>query len=98
MTSTNTLIFRRFDDVHVRLLLCLQDEIALLEQQLIKLDASAPSLGDKTMQKMQIMRELRRVVAEYGMTCSSPCENAVLIDNRPSLRQLVANASKESKQ
>ena len=98
MTSTNTVIFRRFDDVHVRLLLCLQDEIALLEKQLLKLDAGAPSIGDKTMQKMQIMRELRRVVAEYGMIRSASCQNVVLTGNRSSLRQLVANAGQQSKQ
>lgn len=65
MTNTNTVIFRRFDEVHVKLLLCLQDEISMLEKQLNRLESGAGS-GDKVMQKLQIMRELRRVVAEYG--------------------------------
>ena len=66
MTTTSQVIFRRFDDVHVKLLLCLQDEIAQLEQELMTLESGAPVTGDKTGQKMRVMRELRRVVAEYG--------------------------------
>ena len=68
MTNTSTMVFRRFDDVHVKLLLCLQDEIGQLERELMRLEgaASAPAGVDKTTAKLKIMRELRRVVAEYG--------------------------------
>ena len=37
MTNTSTMVFRRFDDVHVKLLLCLQDEIGQLERELMRL-------------------------------------------------------------
>ena len=68
MTSTSTIIFRRFDDVHVKLLLCLQDEISQLERDLMGLEGAARAPGgvDKAAANMKIMRELRRVVAEYG--------------------------------
>jgi hypothetical protein len=66
MSTKSTVIFRRFDDVHVKLLLCLQDEIAQLERELLNLESGAPVTGDKNVQRMRIMRELRRVVAEYG--------------------------------
>lgn len=68
MTEKNTLVFRRFDDVHVRLLLCLQSEISQLEKELSTLE-SPTSHGypaEKMTQKMRVLRELRRVVAEYG--------------------------------
>jgi hypothetical protein len=66
MSTKSTVVFRRFDDVHVKLLLCLQDEIAGLEKDLLDLDSGVPVTGDKNMQRMTIMRELRRVVGEYG--------------------------------
>ena len=68
MTSTSTVIFRRFDDVHVKLLLCLQDEISQLERELMRLDgaAAAPAGVDKMVARGKVMRELRRVVGEYG--------------------------------
>jgi hypothetical protein len=66
MSTKSTVVFRRFDDVHVKLLLCLQDEIAGLEKDLLDLDSGAPVTGDKNAQRMTIMRELRRVVGEYG--------------------------------
>lgn len=68
MTETNTVVFRRFDDVHVRLLLCLQDEISQLEGELARLESptSTVSPTEKTPQKMRVLRELRKVVAEYG--------------------------------
>ena len=66
MTTTSQVIFRRFDDVHVKLLLCLQDEIAQLEQELMGLENGSPVTSDGVGQKMKVMRELRRVVAEYG--------------------------------
>lgn len=66
MSTRSTVVFRRFDDVHVKLLLCLQDEIAGLEKELLNLDSGTPVTGDKNAHRMRIMRELRRVVAEYG--------------------------------
>ncbi len=68
MTEKNTMVFRRFDDVHVRLLLCLQDEIAELEKELLRVESpsSSGSPGEKMSQKMRILRDLRKVVAEYG--------------------------------
>ncbi|KIV85235.1 hypothetical protein PV11_00958 [Exophiala sideris] len=68
MTEKNTIVFRRFDDVHVRLLLCLQDEISQLEKELAKLESPTSSNGgsaEKMSQKMKVMRELRKVVSEY---------------------------------
>jgi hypothetical protein len=67
MTTTQTMIFRRFDDVHVQLLLCLQDEISDLERRLNELDGTDTSRNDQSMERMQILRELRKVVGEYGM-------------------------------
>ncbi|RMZ78567.1 hypothetical protein DV738_g3816, partial [Chaetothyriales sp. CBS 135597] len=64
MSRRSTVIFRRFDDVHVKLLFCLQDEIAQLEEELGQLEAA--SAPDKTGPKMiRVMRDLRKVVAEY---------------------------------
>lgn len=62
MTTTQTMIFRRFDDVHVQLLLCLQDEISDLESKMKELDNAG-----RTVERMQVIRELRKVVGEYGM-------------------------------
>ncbi|KAL2419980.1 hypothetical protein ABEF95_009798 [Exophiala dermatitidis] len=73
MAEKNTIVFRRFDDVHVRLLLCLQDEISQLESELLKLEASA-SVGDateKTGQKTRVMRDLRKLVSEYDQMLST---------------------------
>ena len=75
MTTTSQVIFRRFDDVHVKLLLCLQDEIAQLEQELMTLETGASATGDRNLQTMRVMRELRRVVAEYGKPRSVVCLN-----------------------
>lgn len=67
MSRKSAVIFRRFDDVHVKLLLCLQDEISGLEEQLFALEQDAHENSiDRPGQKMRVMRELRRVVAEYG--------------------------------
>ena len=66
MTTKSQVIFRRFDDVHVKLLLCLQDEIAQLEQELDAVESGVPTTSDSPGQKTRVMRELRRVVAEYG--------------------------------
>lgn len=66
MTSNQTMIFRRFDDVHVQLLLCLQDEISELERKLTELEGASMTRNERTLERMQVIRELRRVVTEYG--------------------------------
>ena len=66
MTTRSQVIFRRFDEVHVKLLLCLQDEIAQLERELTTLEGGAPSADHNTGSKTRVMQELRRIVAEYG--------------------------------
>lgn len=73
MSRKSTVVFRRFDEVHVRLLVGLQEEIEGLEGALFALeeaDANGVSgvEGDaaRVGQKMRVMRELRRVVGEYG--------------------------------
>ncbi|OCT55098.1 hypothetical protein CLCR_02862 [Cladophialophora carrionii] len=67
MTEKNTIVLRRFDDVHARLLLSLQDEISQLEQELERLEnpTSAGSVSERMLAKTRILRELRKVVAEY---------------------------------
>jgi hypothetical protein len=72
MTEKNTIVLRRFDDVHARLLLSLQDEISQLEQELEKLESptSAGGGSERMLAKTRILRELRKVVAEYGMLYS----------------------------
>lgn len=68
MTTENTVVFRRFDDVHVRLLLCLQDEIAQLEKDIWELESpnSPGTASEKLLKRTRVLRELRKVVAEYG--------------------------------
>ncbi len=68
MTEKNNVVLRRFDDVHARLLLSLQDEISLLEQELEALESPTSSLSasEKMLAKTRILRGLRKVVAEYG--------------------------------
>lgn len=74
MTETQSLIFRRFDAVHVRLLLYLQDEISQLETQLRKLDeqnmferghhnGTFREVADGF--RTEIMERLRVLVGEY---------------------------------
>ncbi|KIW71189.1 hypothetical protein PV04_03385 [Phialophora macrospora] len=67
MTEKNTIVLRRFDDVHARLLLSLQDEISQLEQELEKLESptSSGSASERMLAKTRVLRELRKVVAEY---------------------------------
>jgi len=74
MTSENTVVFRRFDDVHVQLLLCLQDEITQLERELQELDNSngPGTASEKILKRSRILRELRKVVAEYGEQIATP--------------------------
>lgn len=66
MTANDTIIFRRFDEVHVQLLLTLQDEITQLEKDLMKLETASMTRNDRDIERSRIMRELRKVVAEYG--------------------------------
>ena len=93
MTTTSQVIFRRFDDVHVKLLLCLQDEIAQLEQELMAMENGAPAVGDSPGQKMRVMRELRRVVAEYGELLAFLEEFSANKLVRSPIRKLVVDAS-----
>lgn len=101
MTEKNTIVFRRFDDVHVRLLLCLQDEISLLENELLKLEspASSGSPSEKMMSKTRILRELRKIVAEYGESqdrSARPKKARFLTFCRSSLHDVVQDASQQS--
>ena len=66
MTVNDTVIFRRFDEVHIQLLLCLQDEIAQLEREMIKLESAVMTRSDRDIERSRVIRELRKVVAEYG--------------------------------
>ena len=67
MTRSSTLIFRRFDEVHVQLLLHLQDEIAQLEKELVELDTTTSvAKAERDLRRIKILRELRGLVAEYG--------------------------------
>lgn len=66
MTANDTVIFRRFDDVHVQLLLCLQDEITQLERELMGLESASMTRSDRDIERSRVIRELRKVVAEYG--------------------------------
>jgi hypothetical protein len=74
MTETQNLIFRRFDEIHVRLLLYVQDQIVQLETQLRKLDDQ--NIAEKGMHngtfredvdrvRVEIMERLRILVGEY---------------------------------
>jgi hypothetical protein len=76
MTETQSLVFRRFDDVHVRLLLYLQDQIAQLEGQLRMVDEE--NLAETAMHngtfrqdrdpiRVEIMERLRVLVGEYDI-------------------------------
>ena len=66
MTANNTVIFRRFDEVHVQLLLTVQDEITQLERELMRLDSVKMTRGERDVERSRVLRELRKVVAEYG--------------------------------
>ncbi len=74
MTATQNLIFRRFDDVHVRLLLYLQDQISQLETQLRTLDEqnivengihNGTFREDVDKVRVDTMEKLRICVGEY---------------------------------
>ena len=66
MLSKKTVVFRRFYEVHVRLLLHLQDEISTLEKELLELENADSGRPDMIVNKANVMRELRKALAEYG--------------------------------
>ena len=75
MTENDAIIFRRFDDVHMRLLLFLQNEIAQLEIKLKRLDEINKEMdgmhdgslrGDSADERMKVMLRLRGTVRDYG--------------------------------
>lgn len=66
MTTQKTTVFRRFDEVHIRLLLHLQDEISTLEKSLKAIDDAGTFTPEKIASKTKIMTDLRKVLAEYG--------------------------------
>lgn len=72
MKTKKTTVFRRFDEVHVRLLLHLQDEISALEKELLELEEAGSGRSDTTVRKANVMRELRKVLAEYGKSSATP--------------------------
>lgn len=71
MLTQRMTVFRRFDEVHVRLLLQLQDEISTLERNLLSCERREYERVDKSSERSQVMRELRKKVAEYGEPVSS---------------------------
>lgn len=71
MIANDTVIFRRFDEVHVQLLLCLQDEITQLEKELMGLDSAIMTRSDRDIERGRVIRELRKVVVEYGASFRS---------------------------
>lgn len=66
MTTKKTTVFRRFDEIHVRLLLQLQDEIASLEKALKDIEDGGSNKPEQAANKTSILRDLRKVLAEYG--------------------------------
>ena len=92
MTTNQTIIFRRFDDVHVQLLLCLQDEISELETKLNQLDGANMTRTERTVERMQVIRELRRLVTEYGEFRNALKFTDMLTLRRSTLRIMVVNA------
>lgn len=66
MTTQKTTVFRRFDEIHVRLLLQLQDEITTLEKALKEIEEGEPNRPERPANKAYIMRDLRKLLAEYG--------------------------------
>lgn len=98
MTTNQTIIFRRFDDVHVQLLLCLQDEISELESKLNQLEGASMTRNDRTVERMQVIRELRRLVTEYGEFGNDLHFADMLTLCRSTLRVMVVNAGNKSTQ
>ena len=96
MSTKKTTLFRRFDDVHIRLLLHLQDEISALEKELLDIEEAGPARSDALVRKANAMRELRKVLAEYGeLSFLNSIRFAQLLTiRRPPLRKLVLHASK----
>lgn len=72
MTSSSKVIFRRFHDVHVRLLLTLQDEISDLEKELAEIESSEHAIDvDRESRRVTVMSDLRKLLAEYGACIAS---------------------------
>lgn len=71
MTTHKTTVFRRFDEIHVRLLLQLQDEITALERALREIEEGESNRPERIANKTHIMRDLRKLLAEYGKFSSS---------------------------
>ena len=76
MTANDTVIFRRFDEVHVQLLLCLQDEITQLERELMRLETAVLTRSERDIERSRVMKELRKVVAEYGKSYPLDAQSA----------------------
>lgn len=66
MKKQRTTVFRRFDDVHIRLLLHLQDEITTLEKELLESERKGLQEPESLSKRRNIMSELRKALAEYG--------------------------------
>lgn len=64
MLNKQAVVFRRFDNMHVKLLLQLQDEIAAHEKEIVVLEHSTGP--DQLVRKTAVMRDLRKALAEYG--------------------------------
>lgn len=72
MTSNSKVIFRRFHDVHIRLLLTLQDEISALEKELADIEDVDHAIDvDREARRVKILSELRKLLAEYGSCIAS---------------------------
>lgn len=95
MTTNKTTVFRRFDEIHVRLLLQLQDEITALERALKKIEDAGSSSPEQSANKASILRDLRKILAEYGKPSLTPKYTPLLTQARPLVRQLEFDASKQ---
>ena len=80
MTKTQNVVIRRFDNIHVRLLLYLQDQIARAESYLGDLDDSvvvdrAADAGsrqqDLNQERVVLMEQLRILIGEYDAIIST---------------------------
>lgn len=82
-SADNVLVIRRFDSVHARVILQLQDEISQKEEELGRLDErtrraieSRRDLGtmryDPLDERQQLIREVRAVLKEYGERKARP--------------------------
>ncbi|KAJ5219698.1 hypothetical protein N7468_008902 [Penicillium chermesinum] len=72
-TDAEISMFRRFDYLHLRELLYLQEELTSLEEQLQKFDASEPTeinnmsrRRDNNEERKKLMSQIRVLLVEYG--------------------------------